>query len=117
MSAVHEAALDVLDVWVAGEEAGGEHDLDRLDAAMSKLADAIHRGDEVTVSTEEILSAELVSRGRRTGLIWAVPLETTGTIAIELQRQLQERFPDVVCAVAPGPAPLAFEWDEPEDES
>jgi hypothetical protein len=63
--------------------------------------------------TGELLSFSV--RPRRTGVIFAVPLATTVEMAVQLREQLQERFPHVTIAVAPGSSSIAFEWEEPEE--
>lgn len=112
--------------WQAGNAAGGEYDLDRLDRIIRDLdatLDAFDAGvDEwrrqLASGRPELLEPhgellEVQTRRRHTGVIWAVRDELPVAAAVAMQRQLQERFPDVVMALAPGTAPIAFEWDEP----
>jgi hypothetical protein len=48
----------------------------------------------------------------RTGVIFAVPADFDMQLAVIIRDQLEERFPGVRFAVAPGTSSVAFEWDE-----
>lgn len=110
---VFTAARALVEEWKAGEEEGGNHDLDVLDRLMRSLARGIE--DFETVETTEY-SAELISRGRHTGVIVAVDRDTTMDWAVNIREQLEQRFPEVRFAVIPGGTSLAFEWDDPEEQ-
>jgi len=73
--------------------------------------------EHLITETQQIEGLILETKPRTTGVIFAVPLDMTAQMAMDLRVQLEQRFPGVVIAVAPGSSSIAFEWEEPEDES
>jgi hypothetical protein len=74
--------------------------------------------EETTTETVTELFGELVSIPRRTGVI--VGLTDSNVTAEQVQvilEGLNIRFPAVTFAVVAGGASVAFEWDEPDEET
>jgi hypothetical protein len=73
--------------------------------------------EETTTETVTEFLGELVSVPRRTGVIVGLSFLFTDEQAQRILADLGCRFPAVTFAVVVGGASVAFEWDEPDEET